>query len=116
MRIRLENLCPSPVVGDISLDRLPLVLGRTPDCNICLPVSYISRRHCQFSRRRDEILVQDLESLNGTFVNGFRADLPLPLHDGDELRLGTIPFRVSFLTQQDSWKMEPTAPFEVSGR
>src|SRR5262249_43428223 len=56
-----------------------------------------SRRHCQFTRIGDQILVQDLKSRNGTFVNGQRASRPLPVQDGDELTLGPCSFRVSLL-------------------
>jgi len=116
VRIRLENTCPSPLVGDLYLDRLPLVLGRTNDCNIALPVTFISRRHCQFFRRGDEVLVQDLESLNGTFVNGCRVEVPTVIHHGDELRLGPLPFRVNFIADTERRKAGPTSPFELSRR
>jgi pSer/pThr/pTyr-binding forkhead associated (FHA) protein len=40
------------------------------------------------------VVVQDLESYNGTFVNGRSAAKPLPVQAGDELTLGPISFRV----------------------
>jgi pSer/pThr/pTyr-binding forkhead associated (FHA) protein len=103
-------------VGDLYLDHLPLVLGRTTDCNISLPVTFVSRRHCQFFRRGDAVLVQDLESLNGTFVNGCRVEVPTVLHHGDELRFGPLPFRVAFIAEDERRKAGPTTPFEMSWR
>ena len=45
--------------------------------------------------------MQDLESRNGTFVNGQRADYLTPVHHGDELRLGPITFRVTVVNEPD---------------
>ena len=82
---------------EIVVERFPFVIGRRThsDCN--LPWPFISRRHCRFTRTGDQVLVQDLESFNGTFVNVKRASCPLPLQTGDELRLGSCSFRVSIL-------------------
>lgn len=46
--------------------------------------------------------MQDLGSMNGTFVNGQPASVPTPLHDGDELRLGPMSFRVGVVDGRDS--------------
>src|SRR5438552_3283696 len=49
------------------------------------------------ARRSFVVMVQDLESYNGTFVNGKRAVTPLPVQNGDEVTLGPCSFRVSVL-------------------
>jgi pSer/pThr/pTyr-binding forkhead associated (FHA) protein len=84
---------------EILIDRYPFVIGRRSGNDCCLPLACISRRHCQLTREAGEVLVQDLESHNGTFVNGRRALKPLPLQHGDELSLGPVQFRV--LVQAD---------------
>jgi pSer/pThr/pTyr-binding forkhead associated (FHA) protein len=112
MRIQLRNGSPSPCVGDLCLDRFPAVIGRADDCNISIPVGFISRQHCRFIRRDDEVLVQDLESLNGTFVNGRLASFPTPIHNGDELRVGPLPFRVAFLADNRRTLADHSTPFE----
>jgi pSer/pThr/pTyr-binding forkhead associated (FHA) protein len=73
------------------------VVGRGNDCNFSVPLGFISRRHCQFIERNGEVLVQDLESLNGTYVNCELAIFPIPIHDGDEVRLGPMSYRVTYL-------------------
>jgi pSer/pThr/pTyr-binding forkhead associated (FHA) protein len=97
MRIRLHTSWTGANLGDLYLDSFPAVLGRGSDCNISVPFGFVSRRHCRFLRRRDQLLVQDLESLNGTFVNGCLAIFPTPLEYGDELRVGPLSFRVALL-------------------
>jgi pSer/pThr/pTyr-binding forkhead associated (FHA) protein len=79
---------------EICLDQFPFTIGRRSDCHCCLPFAYISRHHCQFTCSGDEVLIQDLESYNGTYVNGRDAHRPLPVQDGDEITLGPLTFRV----------------------
>ena len=83
--------------SEIAVQRYPFVIGRqtSSDCSLSLPV--VSRRHCQLVRIGEEVLVQDLKSRNGTFVNGKRVSCSLPVQDGDELMLGHCSFRVSML-------------------
>jgi pSer/pThr/pTyr-binding forkhead associated (FHA) protein len=52
----------------------------------------ISRRHARISRRENEVFIEDLNSLNGTFLNANRLvpELPYPLKDGDRVQLGSL--------------------------
>ena len=52
--------------------------------------SLVSRRHARVSVEGDRALLEDLESRNGTFLNGRRVESPTPLHDGDVLGLGNL--------------------------
>lgn len=56
----------------------------------------ISRRHAIISLRGNICVVEDLESSNGTFINGRRLlpHQPFPLHTNDELRFGTLTLRI----------------------
>jgi pSer/pThr/pTyr-binding forkhead associated (FHA) protein len=58
----------------------------------------VSRRHARITRQGNEIFIEDLGSLNGTFLNRKRLipHLPQTLKSGDELQLGTLTLRVSF--------------------
>jgi predicted component of type VI protein secretion system len=105
MKVWLRNNCPSHDRGDICIQAFPAVVGRGGGCDISVPVGFISRRHCRFIRRGEDVLVQDLESLNGTFVNGRLANLPTLLHHGDEVRLGPMGYRVAVLAGHDSGTM-----------
>ncbi len=65
-----------------------LVIGRHHACDVVLPSPDVSRRHARFFYRDGHWIVQDLESTNGTLVNGERVGRRR-LHAGDELILGT---------------------------
>ena len=97
MKLLLQTSWPLGDNREIAVQRFPFVVGRRSDSDCSLTLMFVSRRHCQFTRIGDQVLVQDLKSHNGTFVNGKRASRPLPVQDGDELTLGPCPFRVSML-------------------
>lgn len=67
------------------------VIGRHHECDISIPSEEISRRHAQVKPTTDGIMVEDLGSSNGTFINGQRVQTGL-LKNGDELRLDAIRF------------------------
>ena len=95
MKLWLQRLgAAQGAAEEICLDRFPFVIGRRSDSHCCLPFAFISRHHCRFTCSGDEVLVQDLESYNGTLVNGRDAHRPLPVQDGDEITLGPLTFRV----------------------
>jgi pSer/pThr/pTyr-binding forkhead associated (FHA) protein len=56
----------------------------------------VSRRHARIIRRGDDFYVEDLNSMNGTFLNRNKlpAHTPVPFQDGDEIRLGNLVLRV----------------------
>ena len=64
------------------------VLGRDASADISLPDPAISRRHAHVRRGPDGVWLEDLESTNGTYINGDRLTVPYRLRDGDEVRLG----------------------------
>jgi len=113
MHIRLRNPCPSPELGDINIESFPVVVGRGERCDIPIPVAFVSRRHCEFVREGREIMVHDLASANGTFVNGQPASYLTPVHNGDQVRLGPMIFRVDILGAFDS---NPGPDWPGSGR
>jgi pSer/pThr/pTyr-binding forkhead associated (FHA) protein len=94
MKMFLRTVWPIDKHREIVIDRFPFVIGRRCDTDLTLPLAFVSRRHCQFIRMSDDVLVQDLESYNGTFVNGMRATSPLPVRHGDELTIGPCSFEI----------------------
>jgi pSer/pThr/pTyr-binding forkhead associated (FHA) protein len=73
-----------PVPGQVTI-------GRQADCDISVPSEELSRRHAQVRPTPDGLLVEDLGSANGTFINGKRVQTGL-MRPGEELRLDTIRF------------------------
>jgi pSer/pThr/pTyr-binding forkhead associated (FHA) protein len=94
MKIWLQNVGTTAPAALLCLDQFPYVIGRRKDCQGCLPYAFISRHHCEFSENEGQVLVKDLESYNGTFVNGRPALIPLIVGDGDEVTLGPMSFVV----------------------
>jgi pSer/pThr/pTyr-binding forkhead associated (FHA) protein len=68
-----------------------MVLGRQADCDVCIPIGEISRRHARIKPTPDGLLVEDLDSANGTYINGKRIRSGM-LHPGEELALDTVRF------------------------
>jgi pSer/pThr/pTyr-binding forkhead associated (FHA) protein len=72
------------------------ILGRTPDAEIWIDVAGVSRRHARIRVDGQHATVEDLDSKNGTFLNGRPVREPAALADGDQIRLGAvvITFRI----------------------
>jgi DNA-binding NtrC family response regulator len=69
-------------------DGAELVFGRQPSCGVVIDHDGVSRRHARVMRRRNEITVEDLESRNGTLVNGTAISGVRRLAAGDALAIG----------------------------
>jgi pSer/pThr/pTyr-binding forkhead associated (FHA) protein len=78
---------------NIQLDRVLLVVGRQPDSDATIDSSRVSRKHCCLAIDRDGILVRDLGSRNGTWVNGRRIKVGV-IRRGDELRIAHLRYRL----------------------
>jgi two-component system, NtrC family, response regulator AtoC len=65
-----------------------LVFGRQQNCEVVIDHDGVSRRHARVQRRRNEITVEDLESRNGTLVNGAQIAGARRLAAGDVLSIG----------------------------
>ncbi len=63
-------------------------LGRTAGNDVVIQDATVSRYHARLFFHNGQWSVEDLQSANGTFVNGKRVQRPMPLQHGDELRLG----------------------------
>jgi pSer/pThr/pTyr-binding forkhead associated (FHA) protein len=69
-------------------------IGRAPRADFIVDAALVSRVHCQLSAGAAELEVVDLDSTNGTFVNGQRVERAL-LKTGDQLGVGKVLFVVS---------------------
>lgn len=76
-------------------------LGRGASVSFHLPDEQISRRHARLRTNGDVVVIQDLDSTNGTFVNGRRIAVQ-QLENGDTIRLGaSIVLRFTLLSEID---------------
>jgi pSer/pThr/pTyr-binding forkhead associated (FHA) protein len=76
----------------IDADRMSI--GRTPDAAVFLDDVTVSRNHALLVQRQDGCYIDDLGSLNGTYVNRRRIESHL-LADGDEIQIGK--YKLSYL-------------------
>jgi pSer/pThr/pTyr-binding forkhead associated (FHA) protein len=77
---------------ELHLDgRDSLTFGRSPEADISIPNTKVSRLHAEIKPWDGEYVMKDLKSRNGTFVNGVRVEVTV-LRPGDVIRLGDIDF------------------------
>jgi pSer/pThr/pTyr-binding forkhead associated (FHA) protein len=77
---------------DFALSRSKTVIGRGEECALQIPLLSVSRRHCELIRGQT-LIVRDLASSNGTFVNNARVN-EKELNPGDRLTVGPICFTI----------------------
>ena len=70
-------------------------IGRDEECDLVLEDDQVSRRHAELELSNDRIVVRDLGSRNGTFVNGKRIQEPTPLEGNEQLRVGNTVVSLS---------------------
>lgn len=86
-------------VREIPINVSPFQVGRRSDLSFSIPSPTVSNLHAEIVERRGILLVRDLASTNGTFVNGRRVDVEEPLHEGDLVQFANVVFR---LKRQDT--------------
>lgn len=100
-----------------------MVIGRDPECDFPVNEYVISRQHARIIKRWGGIVIRDLESKNGTFLNNRRV-VEEYLHDGDRIALGTIVFiyrnpqevnLAHFDELKPKYRPAPVKPNEIPG-
>src|SRR5262245_64648481 len=94
MRTLLHNPAIGSGLGEILVEKFPFTVGRSSNADRALPAPFISRLHCRFSLQGEDVVVEDLETPNGTFVNGEPVRGPTPVRHGDSVGLGPMTYRV----------------------
>ena len=76
-----------PLTGGVT------VVGRQQECDLCVPLMVVSRKHCEINADGGVLRVRDLGSRNGTLVNGKKIAEAV-LNPGDTLQIGPVSFAV----------------------
>ena len=83
-----------------SLRSAEMIVGRQKGCGVRVPSALVSRQHCLVTYQDDLLAVEDLNSANGTFINGRRVAKREFLRPGDKLKIGPVTLLVQYqLTQ-----------------
>jgi pSer/pThr/pTyr-binding forkhead associated (FHA) protein len=98
----------------VEMTKTEVVLGRHSSSDVRLALPDVSRRHCRFIFVDASWYVIDLNSLNGTFVNGQRIQ-QIALRHRDRLRIGGFTFEVS-LNQMPGTVVFPPNPIQEKRR
>jgi pSer/pThr/pTyr-binding forkhead associated (FHA) protein len=104
MKLKLTNVDPHkpPVV----LDQFPVIVGLDPGADLCLDDSSVGHYQCMIDHSEGELMVWDLGTKAGTFINGRRVSPKAPLQPGDELAFG----KSRFLVHYDDGSARPPRP------
>ncbi|HSN99620.1 MAG TPA: FHA domain-containing protein [Candidatus Nanopelagicales bacterium] len=74
---------------DFELPEGVFLIGRSGECQLSLDDPLVSRKHAALHVRGDGVMVQDLESRNGVYVNGTRINSQRDVSDGDRITIGS---------------------------
>lgn len=95
MQVELTELESSTNRRTIVLETLPVTIGQSPEATVRLEDHWVSRQHCEISTSNDTLVVRDLGSMLGTFVNGLNVTTA-NLMPGDKLTVGITSFLVDY--------------------
>jgi len=84
-----------------------VVLGRHPHCDIVIEVGAVSRRHAQIMLVGNDFFLEDLNSRNGTYLNGQLVRQPRPLGEGDRVRICDVSYSFHHVAPAASPPPEP---------
>lgn len=76
----------------VPLGAEPTIVGRSSKCDVQLDQESVSRNHARISRHRNNYVIRDLGSTNGTYVNDELVD-EVALRDGDQIKIGRTIFK-----------------------
>jgi len=65
-----------------------ITIGRAEGCTVTIDDDFVSQLHARVFKKADEIIVEDLGSTNGTYLNKQRVSAPMVVNPGDWLQLG----------------------------
>jgi pSer/pThr/pTyr-binding forkhead associated (FHA) protein len=89
------------LIDPFIVDNSGVKIGRTAPADIVIPDKSVSREHCLIGIANDELLVTDLNSTNGTFIDGARISRASVLPVGSILRLGQVSLRHAVYSRSD---------------
>ena len=100
-RATIREIRPDHSSRSIAFDGRPLTIGRAPDNGIVLRDGRASRHHARIDARRGSLVLSDLGSTNGSYVNDRRVE-SIALGEGDRIRVGTTTLLIEAIATAES--------------
>lgn len=97
--------------NELSFDKEEVTVGRVRGNDIVLPKGNVSKHHCRLMIQGEQVLIEDLRSTNGTYVNGRKIAEPTPVSTTDKIFVGDFIIRLNLL----SATMETMRPSHPAG-
>lgn len=94
----IEGVAGPALGGRRLISEFGMTVGRAPPADLILSDSEVSRSHCRLMLEGERLLIADLGSTNGVFVNGGRITEPTPIPVGAVFRIGRSTFQHGCLT------------------
>jgi EAL domain-containing protein (putative c-di-GMP-specific phosphodiesterase class I) len=95
------QLSPRDPAREFPIHAAVFSVGRKPDNALSIPSHSVSGYHAEFLQTEAGLLVRDLNSTNGTFVNGQRLEGEVQVHGGDLVQFATEVFRIGHSTRRN---------------
>lgn len=103
--IKLQLMFKNKVLKELVTDKSEIAIGRDTVCDLCIDNLAASSRHARVFKGPDEkYIIEDLNSTNGTMVNGKEVKLQI-LNDNDQIRIGKHTVLVIY-KEDDAFKEE----------
>ena len=94
--MKLELVSVDRQKPPIVLDQFPVIVGLDPGADVCLDDSSLGHYQCMIDHSDGTLMVWDLGTKVGTWINGVRVAKKAPLQSGDELAVGRSRFLVHY--------------------
>jgi pSer/pThr/pTyr-binding forkhead associated (FHA) protein len=109
MKLSLVVMTAGKTTGQtIPVTLAQFIIGRDPQCNLRPASPVISKRHCALITKGGKVVLRDLESTNGTFINDKPLKGECVINNGDVMKVGPLAFKVVIETSTPVNK--PTPP------
>jgi predicted component of type VI protein secretion system len=107
MEVKLVVIKGSTKTREVRLRGDEVLVGRQRGCGLRIPSALVSRRHCRLRIRGGSVTIEDLESVNGSFLNGARVQGTEEVLPGDRLEIGPVTFLVEYQRTDNAAKAAP---------
>ena len=103
-------------IGEFELQQGALLVGRLPECAVCLDDPLVSRMHVRIIVQGDCVIVEDLHSANGVYLNGVRVQSTAVLREGDRILIGTTELSLFEVRDSSTMRAVEARPSLLTGQ